>query len=79
MAAFPDDRFTWITDRGTTNHLLSIEKGDDGVMAYVAVFEYEDDITPIYAYMDDLDEVTRLSRNSAQPTPSTSTLRTSWR
>lgn len=60
LGSIPDDRFTWITDRGTTNHLLSIEKGDDGVMAYVAVFEYEDDITPIYAYMDDLDEVTRL-------------------
>ena len=60
LGSVPDDRFTWITARGSASHLLSIEEGDDGVEAYVAVFVYEDTLDPIIAYMDDLNEVTRL-------------------
>ena len=60
LGSIPDDRFTWITNRGSANHLLSIEEGDDGVEGYVAIFVYEDTLDPILAYMDDLDEVTRL-------------------
>lgn len=60
LGSIPDDRFTWITNRGSANHLLSIEEGDDGVEGYVAIFVYEDTLDPILSYMEDLNEVTRL-------------------
>ncbi len=60
LGSIPDDRFTWITNRGSANHLLSIEEGDDGVEGYVVIFVYEDTLDPILSYMEDLDEVTRL-------------------
>jgi hypothetical protein len=37
LGSIPDDRFTWITNRGSANHLLSIEEGDDGLEGYVAI------------------------------------------
>lgn len=60
LGSIPDDRFTWITNRGSANHLLSIEEGDDGVEGYVAIFVYDDTLDPILSYMEDLNEVTRL-------------------
>ncbi|HOG78050.1 MAG: hypothetical protein KBB13_06800 [Anaerolineaceae bacterium] len=60
LGSIPDDRFTWITNRGTETHFLSIEEGDDGVEGYVAIFVYDNTLDPILSYMDDLDEVTRI-------------------
>ncbi|HPS32366.1 MAG TPA: hypothetical protein PKW57_02590 [Anaerolineaceae bacterium] len=60
LGSIDEDRFAWITNRGSASHLLSIEKGDNGVEGYVAVFVYEDTLDPALSYMDDLNEVTRL-------------------
>jgi len=63
LGSVPAERYTWITDRGIASHLLSIETADNNVAAYVTVFVYDDKLTPILAYMEDLDEVMRLIKD----------------